>query len=159
MRTLRICSLLLLATTYTAMSFGQGVATGDLHVTVKDPDGKAVTNATVIARERSKGVERTASTSGEGEYTVLELSPETYSVSISAEGFAATSIANVTVAIGSSKQIEVKLKIKTSSETELVLENAAAVEQGPTATTNVVSQLDIRNLPINGRDYKQFSRD
>ena len=157
MRTLRICSFLLLATTYTAMTFGQGVATGDLHVTVKDPDGKAVTNATVIARERSKGVERTASTSGEGEYTVLELSPETYSVSISAEGFAATSIANVTVAIGSSKQIEVKLKIKTSSETELVLENAAAVEQGPTATTNVVSQLDIRNLPINGRDYKQFS--
>jgi hypothetical protein len=33
------------------LCFGQGSATGDLHVTVKDPKGNFVTNATVTAKD------------------------------------------------------------------------------------------------------------
>ena len=44
-----------------AMAFAQGgAATGDLHVTVKDPQGNFVTNATVTVRDSAKGLERTA---------------------------------------------------------------------------------------------------
>ena len=46
--------LLLLA----SLCLAQGVATGDLHVTVRDAKGGLVTNAAVSARDESKAVER-----------------------------------------------------------------------------------------------------
>jgi len=51
MRTLRICLLTLIAALSISIAFGQGVATGDLHVTVKDPTGTAVASASVTVRD------------------------------------------------------------------------------------------------------------
>ena len=39
-------------------SFAQGAATGDLHVSVRDPKENVVTNATVTVRDVAKGLER-----------------------------------------------------------------------------------------------------
>ena len=71
------CFVLLLAT----VCLGQGgVATGDLHVTVKDPSGNVVTNATVTVQDAAKGVERIAVSDGQGGYSARLLPPGTYSV-------------------------------------------------------------------------------
>ena len=75
---LTVCFLLL-----SAIAFGQGgVATGDLHVTVKDPRGNVVTNATVTAKDIAKGVERTANGDGQGGYSVRQLAPGSYTVTV-----------------------------------------------------------------------------
>ncbi|MGA2425546.1 MAG: carboxypeptidase-like regulatory domain-containing protein, partial [Terriglobales bacterium] len=50
-------------------AFAQGAATGDLHITVKDPKGSVVTNATVIVRDAAKGLERTGTGDGQGGYS------------------------------------------------------------------------------------------
>ena len=70
--------------------FAQGAATGDLHVSVKDPKGSVVTNATVTVRNVAKGLERAGSSDGQGGYSVRQLAPGTYSVSVDASGFART---------------------------------------------------------------------
>ena len=57
MRTLRLC-LVSLVVLLPSFFYGQGVATGDLHVTVKDPQGSLVTSATVTVRDEAKGIER-----------------------------------------------------------------------------------------------------
>ena len=44
--------------------FAQGAATGDLHVTVKDPKGNVVTNAVVTVKDVAKGLERAGSGDG-----------------------------------------------------------------------------------------------
>ena len=50
-----------------AIALGQGgAATGDLHVTVKDPKGNLVASATVTVKDLAKGLERTATGDGEG---------------------------------------------------------------------------------------------
>ena len=76
--------LVLLAT----LGFAQGVATGDLHVTVRDPKGGVVTNAAVTARDESKGLERATSENTDGQYRILLLPPGTYTVTVTAPGFA-----------------------------------------------------------------------
>ena len=49
MRIPRLLSLFTLILIFAAaLAFGQGVATGDLHVTVKDPQGNLVTSATAL---------------------------------------------------------------------------------------------------------------
>src|SRR5438477_8639574 len=87
MRTLRLCLLLSLVVLLPSFFFGQGVATGDLHVTVKDPQGSLVTSATVIVRDEAKGIERAAATNGAGGYSAQALPPASYTVSVRAAGF------------------------------------------------------------------------
>src|ERR1700737_2492062 len=54
-----------------ALAFGQGgSATGDLHVTVKDPKGNLVNNATVTVKDQAKGLERSGTGDVVGGYSV-----------------------------------------------------------------------------------------
>ncbi len=81
-------------------AFAQGAATGDLHVSVKDPKGGGVTNATVTARDVAKGLERAGSSDGQGGYSVRQLAPGTYSVTVDAPGFAKAEATGITITVG-----------------------------------------------------------
>ena len=59
----------------TFLGFTQSAATGDLHVTVKDPKGNVVTNAIVTVRDPAKAFERTVTGSPDGEYRMVSLPP------------------------------------------------------------------------------------
>ena len=82
-RTIKAVSALVLLSSAIAWAQG-GAATGDLHVTVKDAQGQAVTSATVVVRDVAKGVERVATSDGQGGYSAQLLPPGTYSVRVSA---------------------------------------------------------------------------
>jgi len=79
----------------TSLVYGQGVATGDLRVTVKDPQGSLVTNAKVTLRDEAKGIERPAASSGAGEYTGQALPPASYTVTVTATGFATATVSGL----------------------------------------------------------------
>src|ERR1700691_732507 len=66
--------------------FSQGAATGDLHVSVRDPKGSVVTNATVAVQDVATGLERAGTSDGQGGYTVRQLAPGNYSVTVDAPG-------------------------------------------------------------------------
>ena len=73
-RTLKAASLcFFVLVLLSALSFGQGgSATGDLHVTVKDPRGNLLASATVTVRDAAKGLERTATGDGQGGYSAQQ---------------------------------------------------------------------------------------
>jgi hypothetical protein len=52
--TLRLFLLAVSSFLIPQFAFAQGATTGDLHVTVKDPKGSVVTDATVITRDVAK---------------------------------------------------------------------------------------------------------
>ena len=97
-------------------AFAQGAATGDLHVSVKDPKGSAVTNATVTARDVAKGLERAGSSDGQGGYSVRQLAPGTYSVSVAASGFAIAEATGVAITVGGLAELPVTLTVAGSKE-------------------------------------------
>ncbi len=101
MRIPRICLLLALVLAVASLVYGQGVATGDLHVTVKDPQGNLVTNATVTVRDEAKGIERPAASNGTGEYSAQALPPASYVVTVSASGFAPATATGVVITVRS----------------------------------------------------------
>src|SRR5882672_1185984 len=70
------------------ISPAQNAATSELHVTVKDPKGAVVTNATVAARDEGKAFERSTTANSDGEYHLIALPPGTYTVTVEAAGFA-----------------------------------------------------------------------
>lgn len=157
MRIPKILILAVVALTFCSVAFGQGAASGDLHVTVKDPKGSLVTGATVTVRDEGKGVERVASASGPGEYSARTLPPASYMVTVSAQGFANAQIPGVVITVGGSEDLPVTLGVAGTTETVEVSAVADVVETARSSTTDTVNQKQIDNLPINGRNYINFT--
>ncbi len=145
--------LLLLAT----LAFAQGVATGDLHVTVRDPKASLVPNAAVTARDESKALERATSENTDGQYRILLLPPGTYTVTITAPGFAKATVTGVAIAVGTMAEIPISLSVAGTEEVINVSSAAELVETQRTSSTDTIDQRRIDNLPINGRNYINFA--
>ena len=158
MRIPRIILLASLVVFIASLVYGQGVATGDLHVTVKDPQGNLVTNATVTVRDETKGIERPAAGNGAGEYSAQTLSPASYTVTVTAAGFAPETATGVVITVGAVEELPMKLVVASGKETVNVSAEAAAVETTRTGVVDTVNHTSIENLPINGRDYIKFAQ-
>jgi hypothetical protein len=155
--TLRLfCSVVILLLVAQFAS-AQGAATGDLHVTVKDQKGSAVTNAAVTARDVAKGLERTGSGDGQGGYSVRQLAPGTYSVTITAPGFATAEATDVNITVGQMAELPVGLTVAGGKEVIQVSAQAELVETSRSSTTDTIGERRLDNLPINGRNYIQFT--
>jgi hypothetical protein len=157
MRLLKTFLLSLLLLTFSTLLYGQGVATGDLHVSVLDPQGKPVAGAVVTATNAAKGIVREAAGNGEGQYNLLALPPGSYVVMVNAQGFAKTSATNVEVTVGASVELPVTLTIARTEQTVEVISAADLIETTRTSTTDTVGQRQINDLPINGRNYINFT--
>jgi hypothetical protein len=156
LRTLRNASVCLLL--LSAIAFGQGgAATGDLHVTVKDPKGSVVTNATVTVRDVAKGLERTATSDGQGGYSAPLLPPGTYSVTVEAAGFGKIENTGVSITVGGLVELPVNLSVSGGTEVVEVTSQGELVETSRSSTTDTIGQRRIDNLPINGRNYINFT--
>jgi len=151
-----ICLAVLFALVH-QLTFAQGVATGDLHVTVRDPKGSLVVNATVTVRDAAKGLERTGTGDGQGGYSVRLLPPGVYSVTVEAAGFTKAEASGVSITVGQMAELPVAVSIASGKEVVEVSSEAALVETSRSSTTDTIGQRRIDNLPINGRNYINFT--
>jgi hypothetical protein len=157
-RTANAVSLTFFLLLFSAIALGQGgVATGDLHVAVKDPKGNVVTNATVTARDIAKGLERAANGDGQGGYSVRLLPPGSYSVTVEAAGFTKVENTGVAITVGGLSELPVTLTVSGGKEVVEVSSQAELVETSRSSTTDTIGQRRIDNLPINGRNYINFT--
>lgn len=157
MRTLRVCLVLSLVIVLPSLLYGQGVATGDLHVTVKDPQGSLVTSAAVTVRDEAKGIERSAAGNGSGGYSALALPPASYTVTVNASGFAPATAPGVVITVGGVEELPVTLGVAGGVEKVEVSSTAELIETTRTGVVDTVDQRRIDNLPINGRNYINFT--
>ena len=156
-RTLTVCYSLVFLLLISQLAIAQGAATGDLHVTVKDPKGDAVANAVVTVRDVAKGLERTGSGDGQGGYSVRQLAPGTYTVAVRAPGFATAEAAEVNITVGQIAELPIGLTVAAGKEVIEVTSQADLVETSRTSTTDTIGERRIDNLPINGRNYINFT--
>lgn len=156
MRIPKICLFSLLAIAFCfccVIAYGQGVASGDLHVIVKDPTGSFVTGATLKVRDEAKGTEHPGSASGTGEYSILALPPASYTLTVSAPGFATKTVSGLTITVGSLAELPVILSVASTAESAEVTSQPDLIETSRTSTTDTVDQRRIDNLPTNTRNY------
>ena len=153
----KVVSLTFLLLLSSPLAFAQGVATGDLNITVRDPKGSLVTNATVSARDVAEAFERSTAVNRDGEYRIVALPPGPYTVTVQAPGFATLEANDVTVTVGQMADLPVTLSVAGGKETVTVNAESELVETTRSSTTDTVNQRRIDNLPINGRNYINFA--
>ncbi len=149
---------LLLATCLMAPSaFGQSLVSGDLVGTVTDPSGAVVSNATVTLKSNGTGETRNTTSSSSGLYRFSLLSPGSYTVTVSAQGFT-TASSVYTVNVGQSTVANIKMAVGASSTTVEVTGAPPLVQtDNANLSTNFNSSI-IENQPNGGNDLTYIAQ-
>src|ERR1700676_3927137 len=134
------------------------VDTATLSGTVTDPQGLAVRGAKVTIISAGTGAERTVVSDEGGRYKAVGLPPGRYKVNVDGGGsFAAYQNDFVVLTVGEDANLDARLDLKGVQQTVTVTTESAQIETTKTEVSQTVGELRIDNLPINGRNYINFT--
>jgi outer membrane receptor protein involved in Fe transport len=133
------------------------VAGATLSGTVTDASGAAVPNAKVSIKNSATGVVRDITTDSAGFYSVPNLLPGVYDITVGAAGFSSSVQTGLTLSVGASKALNVALQVGQVSEKVEVTASAPSVELTSSAISGEVDSTTERELPLNGRDWTQLA--
>jgi hypothetical protein len=120
--------------------------------TITDPQGDVVPNAKVSAKNIATNVTSDTETNSAGLYTIINLNPGDYQVSITATGFS-TSTSKVSLFVGRTQELSLALTVGQVSQTVEVTGAAPTVETTNATLSGEVQGQQIVELPLNGRDW------
>lgn len=124
-----------------AAAFGQET-TGDLEITVKDPNGAVVPNVSVtIASSSATGFKRTVTSDENGFVRLIKLAPGLYTVTAAAtSGFAEKIVPGVQIVLGRSTPVTVDLGVANVDPTTVTVNST---DVSPVDTTDSKIQTNI----------------
>jgi Carboxypeptidase regulatory-like domain/TonB dependent receptor len=142
----RLISLLAILALFSIWAFGQAES-GQITGLVTDTSGAVVSGAKVTVKSATTGATRNATTTSNGEYTVTNLKPDTYEVTIEGSGFQKYT-RRVEVNVGSKNDVSAKLTVSgTSTTVEVTASEVAAVNTETQTLSTVVTSSQIAEMP------------
>ena len=117
-----------------------------------DPSGSVIAGAHVSARRTETNRTAATLTDREGRFRLPYLKVGAYEVTVSHPGFA-QAVRPVTLTVGSAFELAIELTVAGEQSTVTVGAQAAVVETARTQIAGTVSQAEVQNLPLNGRNF------
>ena len=122
---------------------------------VTDPNGAVIPNANVTATNKATNFSRTATTNGEGDYTISSLPVGEYRVKASYPGF---TDGYTLVNLGVGQTVTLNKSIYIAGEIDFVdFENTEIVDIQTSKVDAVINSKQIENLPLNGRNFLELA--
>jgi len=152
MRCLSNCGLvaILLAIFSAGTMWAQG--TGTLSGRVTDPSGAIVVGAAVTVANPATGASRSTQTGVNGGYVLAQLSPGTYKVEISMQGFKTTIYGEVAVQVSLPTTLNIQLDVGTLAQRVEVTVGATILNTEDASIGNPFNERQITDLPLEGRN-------
>ena len=123
-----------------ATAFAQSAATGSVEGIVMDTTGAVLPGATVIVRNTGTNIQREAVSDSGGRYRASALQPGIYEVAATLAGFQAAPIENISVLVGQTQSIDVRMRPAGVTETVTVSGESPMIDTQRTDVSNVVAQ-------------------
>ena len=136
---------------------GQSSTAGNISGTVRDPQGARVPNVEVVVTEEKTGATRTVTTDGDGFYNVPSLPAGFYTVTATPSGFKKTVTTGVELHVSENKTLNIDLQVGQVSETVTITSDQAPVELRSGEVSSLISEKQVTELPLNGRNYAQLA--
>jgi carboxypeptidase family protein len=136
-------------------AFGQSI-TATLQGRVTDNSGAVVPRATVTATNTDTGLSRSVTSDATGEYSIASLPVGNYKVGVKAGTFQEQT-RSMPLTVGQSATLDFTLTPGQIEEQLSVTTEAPLVETTRTSTDTVIEQAQIKNLPVNGRQFIDFA--
>jgi hypothetical protein len=153
---IRIVLLLLLVVLMLPLSLLAQPAGAVVTGRVIDETGAALPGVTITATNVATGVSRTAVTGSDGTFRTLTLLAGRYNVTAELSGFASVTFRDVDLHVATARNLDVTLRPAAVQETITVTVDAPIVATSPSLGT-VVSQEELQNLPLNGRQFANLA--
>src|SRR6266851_6317096 len=153
----RLGTLLLIAMLAPAAPAAAQGTTGSISGFVTDDTGGALPGATVTVRHTETDQQRVFVTDAGGRYRAQQLAPGRYDVTVELLGFRTARAADLTLTIGQDAVVNVQLKVGGLDEQVTVTGEAALVNMRQSSVAALVDEKQIRELPLNGRDFSQLT--
>jgi Carboxypeptidase regulatory-like domain len=129
-------------------------STGEISITVLDPSSTAIAGAAVtVTGSQTGNTVRSLPTNDRGIAAVPLLPPGSYDVSVTAKGFKTENSRGINVDSGQIVTLPIHLQLGSTSESVTVVGEAPLVNEESGTLAQVVTQQQIVQLPLNGRDY------
>lgn len=129
------------------------VAGATLSGLVTDPTGAPIPGAELTAINVETGVKTPLKSDKDGVYSMPNLLPGNYKVSVTAGGFSSKVATGITLTVGATATLNVQLEVGNVTETVDVNATASGVELTSSQISQVVSGNEMRELPLNGRSW------
>ncbi len=125
--------------------------------TITDPSGAVIPSASVTVKNEKTGQERKVSTDEHGIYLVPQLQPSTYSLTAAAPGMANGEFKGIELQVGQERTLNIALSpAATTTQVNVSSGDLAALETTSAALGTNVSEREVAQLPINGRQVSQL---
>ncbi|MCA1575332.1 MAG: carboxypeptidase regulatory-like domain-containing protein, partial [Acidobacteria bacterium] len=152
MKTARFLVFVLIISVWPATVLGQTAATARISGLVTDTTGAVVAGATVKLVDKTTKAEKTATTNDEGRYAFANITPATYDITITGQGFRTIVFSDVKADIAAATTRDATLEAGNVSETVTVSSTQEALLQTDDATVgNTIEQDRIERLPTINR--------
>jgi hypothetical protein len=125
--------------------------------TVKDPQGAAVPKAEVTIVDEKTGVSRTVTTNDDGFYNITSIPAGIYTISTAPAGFKKSISTGVELHVSENKTVNFDLQVGQVTETVTVTSEQAPVELRSGEVSSLITEKQVTELPLNGRNYAQLA--
>jgi len=126
----------------------QSATAGAVSGTVTDPSGAVVPLATVELTSADTNAVLSMQTNSAGQYTFQNVRPGAYKVTVKMAGFRTASVANLSVEVNKSTDLDVKMEVGGDNQiVEVVSTNVAQLQTTDAQIGNSISMSQISRLP------------
>lgn len=146
-----MASLIILAATGHAQ-----ISTGSINGTVHDNSGAVIADAMVTLVNSETGVQRDTRTTDSGNYSLTEVIPGEYSLSIRKQGFSTAERKGIVLTVNQTLTFDETLALGSVTESVTVKTDTASVDVSTAANGTVISSTEVKALPLNGRNFTQL---
>jgi hypothetical protein len=129
------------------------VSNGAILGTVKDPSGAAVPNARLTVTNTGTNEVRNVTAAEDGSYRVPALRAGDYSVKVEAQGFKTVTQAGLVLEVAQDLVVNPTLEVGSTTQEVTVTGEAPLVNTTSSSIGTTVSEQQLAELPLNGRNY------
>ena len=135
------------------------LTTGTLTGTLKDPQGGVIPGATVTVTSEGKGTQMPpAFTSASGDFVLVNVPPDTYTIQIAMEGFKTLKRTGITVSAGDRVGLGVlTIELGALAESVTVQAESPLVQTQSGERSFTVATKSVESLPISNRSFVQLA--
>ena len=146
---LEFCSLV----PFTSFTSHAQVAGAAIAGTVTDSSGAVLVHAQVLIQNTATGVTARTRTNSNGLYSVPNLIPGPYQISVTQQGFQTVVRSGITLTVGAQVTLNIPMTVGEEAQTVVVKGEASTVQLTSSSLSGVVGDQEVRELPLNGRDW------
>jgi len=150
-------SVLLLSIGLLVGVHAQSSTAGNITGTVRDPQGAVVPKAEITILDERTGQSRTVTANDNGFYNVPSLPAGFYTISTAPAGFKKTVATGVQLHVSENKTVNLDVQVGQVTETVTVTSESTPVELRSGEVSSLISEKQVTELPLNGRNYAQLA--